>query len=103
MARQFYAITLKPWLTSWAWAYARVLFTPEERAAFYVEFVTDDLLTTDAASRAAAYGQYRSMGAITGNEVRSGLNLAPLPDGNSLANPYTTSGASDPAPEGEAV
>jgi len=34
MARQFYAITLKPWLTSWAWAYARVLFTPEERAAF---------------------------------------------------------------------
>ncbi|MEO9630977.1 MAG: phage portal protein [Sulfitobacter sp.] len=103
MARQFYAITLKPWLTSWAWAYARVLFTPEERAAFYVEFVTDDLLTTDAASRAAAYGQYRSMGAITGNEVRSGLNLAPLPDGNSLANPYTTSGASASAPEADAA
>ena len=101
MARQFYAITLNPWLTSWAWAYARVLFTPEERAAFYVEFVTDDLLTTDAAGKAAAYGQYRSMGAMTANEVRSGLNLAPLADGNSLANPYTTSGT--PAPEGDAA
>lgn len=105
MARQFYAITLKPWLTSWAWAYSRVLFTPEERTAFYVEFVTDDLLTTNATARAGAYGQYRSMGAMTANEVRGGLNLAPLPDGNSLANPYTTSGASDatPAPEGDAA
>ena len=103
MARQFYAITLKPWLTSWAWAYSRVLFTPEERTAFYVEFVTDDLLTTNAAARAAAYGQYRSMGAMTANEVRSGMNLSPHADGNSLANPYTTSGASTSAPEGDAV
>lgn len=103
MARQFYAITLKPWLVSWAWAYSRVLFTPEERAAFYVEFVTDDLLTTNAAARAGAYGQYRSMGAMTANEVRSGLNLAPLPDGNSLANPYTTSGTPAPAPEADAA
>ena len=69
----------------------------------YVEFVTDDLLTTNAAARAGAYGQYRSMGAMTANEVRSGLNLAPLPDGDSLANPYTTSGAADPAPEGDTV
>lgn len=93
MARQFHAITLKPWLVSWTWAYARVLFTPEERSEHYIEFVTDDLLTTNSAARAAAYGQYRSMGAMTANEVRGGLNLAPLPDGNSLSNPYTTSGS----------
>jgi phage portal protein BeeE len=103
MARQFYAITLKPWLVSWAWAYARVLFTPEERAAFYIEFVTDDLLTTNATARAGAYGQYRSMGAMTANEVRSGLNLTPLAEGNSLANPYTTSGASALTPEADAA
>ncbi len=90
MSRQFYAITLKPWLASWAWAYARCLLTPEERTAFYIEFVTDDLLTTDAAARAASYGQYRSMGAMTANEVRSGLNLQPRSDGNDLQNPYTT-------------
>lgn len=93
MARQFLQVTLKPWLSSWAWAYARCLLTPEERKTLYVEFVTDDLLTTTAAARATAYGQYRSMGAITGNEVRAGLNLPPLPGGDSLANPYTTTGA----------
>lgn len=103
MARQFYAITLKPWLTSWAWAYSRVLFTPEERASFYVEFVTDDLLTTDTAARATAYGQYRSMGVLSANEVRSGLNLPPHEDGNSLSNPYTTSGIPAPTPEADAA
>lgn len=104
MARQFYTITLKPWLTAWAWAYARVLLTPEERDQLYVEFVTDDLLTTDTAARATAYGQYRSMGAMTANEVRAGLNLAPHPEGNSLANPYTTSSSTtSPAPSKEAV
>lgn len=60
MARQFYAITLKPWLTSWAWAYSRVLFTPKERAAFYVEFVTDDLLTTNAAARTGAQMRFHA-------------------------------------------
>jgi HK97 family phage portal protein len=90
MARQFYTVTLKPWLSSWAWAYACVLLTPEERQDYYVEFVTDDLLTTDGASRAASYGQFRSMGAMTANEVRSGLNLPPRDDGDDLQNPYTT-------------
>ncbi|OWU84459.1 HK97 family phage portal protein [Oceanicola sp. 22II-s10i] len=92
MARQFLQVTLKPWLTAWAWAYARVLLSPEERADAYVEFVTDDLLTTDAAARATAYGQYRSMGALTANEVRAGLNLPPKDGGDRLENPYTTTG-----------
>lgn len=95
MARQFYSITLKPWLTSWAWAYARCLLTPAERSAFYIEFVTDDLLTTDTAARAASYGQYRSMGAMTANEVRAGLNLPPRADGDDLQNPYTSSGPTE--------
>ncbi len=93
MSRQFLQVTLKPWLTTWGWAYSRALLTPEERAAHYVEFITDDLTTTDTAARAAAYGQYRSMGSITANEVRAGLNLPPLPGGDVLQNPYTTSGA----------
>lgn len=93
MARQFLQVTLKPWLATWAWAYARCLLTPEERRDLYVEFVTDDLTTTDTAARATAYGQYRSMGAMTANEVRSGLNLPPHADGDTLENPYTTTGA----------
>lgn len=90
MARQFYNITLKPWLTDWAWAYARCLLTPEERKEAYVEAVTDDLLRTDTAARATAFGQYRSMGVMTANEVRAAQNLPPLPDGDELSNPYTT-------------
>lgn len=92
MFRQFHKVTLKPWLKQWEWAYARVLLTPEERATHYVNFVTDDLLTTDGAARAASYGQYRSMGAMTANEVRAGLNLPSLQDGDKLENPYTTTG-----------
>lgn len=90
MARQFYSITLKPWLTDWAWAYARCLLTPEERRSAYFEAVTDDLLTTDTAARATAYGQYRSMGVLSANEVRAGLNLPPREGGDELSNPYTT-------------
>ncbi len=90
MARQFMQITLKPWLTAWNWSYARCLLTPEERKGAYLEAVTDDLLTTDTAARATAYGQYRSMGALTANEVRAGLNLPPKDGGDTLENPYTT-------------
>lgn len=97
MARQFLQVTLKPWLTAWAWAYARCLLTPEERRALYFEFVTEDLLTTTHADRAEAYSKFRSMGAMTANEVRAGLNLSPRPDGDALQNPYTTTGAA-PAP-----
>lgn len=97
MARQFLQVTLKPWLTEWTWAYSRCLLTADERRELYAEFVTDDLTTTDTAARAAAYGQYRSMGVLTANEVRAGLNLSPREDGNVLQNPYTTTGAI-PAP-----
>jgi len=98
MARQFLQVTLKPWLATWAAAYARCLLSDDDRAGLYVEFVTDDLTTTDTAARAAAYGQYRSMGAMTANEVRAGLNLPPHPAGDDLQNPYTTTGPSPTPP-----
>ncbi|KIN60635.1 putative head portal protein, HK97 family [Sulfitobacter noctilucae] len=90
MMRQFLTLTLRPWLTNWQAAYARCLLTPEERAEAYIEFITDDLLSTDHATRATAYGQYRSMGVMTGNEVRRGLNMADHPEGNKLDNPHIT-------------
>ncbi|RVG25036.1 phage portal protein [Sinorhizobium meliloti] len=98
MSRQFYTLTLKPWLTAWTWAYSRVLLNPAERNEFYIEFITDDLLTTDFMKRATALGQYRSMGAFTGNEVRAMLNMPPHPDGDSLSNPHITTTTTGPAP-----
>ncbi|NVO55104.1 phage portal protein [Rhodobacteraceae bacterium B1Z28] len=90
MFRQFHTVTLKPWLKDWTDAYAQCLLTPEEQDDFYFEAITDDLLTTDTAARATAYGQYRSMGVMTANEVRAKENLPPHPNGNELSNPYTT-------------
>jgi HK97 family phage portal protein len=98
MARQFYTMTLKPWLTKWQWAYAQCLLTPEERDRLYIEFVVDDLLTADFAKKATALGQYRSMGALTGNEVRSMLNMPAHPEGDSLANPHITTTPAAPSP-----
>lgn len=95
MARQFLTITLKPWLTAWASAYARVLLTRADRRALYIEAVTDDLTTTDTAKRATAFGQYRSAGVMTANEVRAAMNLPPRTDGDTLSNPYTSTGAPD--------
>ncbi|MEO9335967.1 phage portal protein [Mesorhizobium sp. SB112] len=93
MAQQFLTLTLRPWLEAWEWAYARVLLSPEERAdGFYIEFVLDDLLSANAATRATTYGQYRAMGALTANEVRSGLNLPAIAGADKLDNPHITPG-----------
>ena len=93
---QFLKVTLKPWLTDWTWAYARCLLTPEERRAAYFEAVTDDLLSTDSATRATAYSQYRAAGVMSANEVRSGLNLPRMQGGDELSNPFTSSGKGAP-------
>ncbi|MER9210056.1 phage portal protein [Mesorhizobium sp. M0771] len=93
MFQSFLTLTLRPWLDAWEWAYARVLLTSEERTSgYYVEFVVDDLLTANAATRATTYQQYRAMGVLTANEVRAGLNRAPIDGGNTLENPNITPG-----------
>lgn len=97
MFQSFLTLTLRSWLDAWEWTYARVLLTPEERAAgYYVEFVIDDLLTANAATRATTYAQYRSMGAMTANEVRAGLNLPAKDGGDTLDNPNITPGKPSP-------
>ncbi|MFC3058804.1 phage portal protein [Paenirhodobacter populi] len=96
--RDFLTGTLRPWIARWQAAYTRVLLTPEERASFYIEAVVDDMQSVEFAARATAYSQYRGMGAMTANEVRAGLNLTPLPEGNELANPFTTTSGGAPAP-----
>ncbi|WP_276118395.1 phage portal protein [Pararhizobium qamdonense] len=90
--QQFLTYSLAPWLSRWEAEVTLKLIEPDDRATVFVEHLTDALLRADFASRATAYGQYRSMGAMTANEVRAGLNLPPLPDGNSLSNPYTSTG-----------
>lgn len=91
--RDFLTGTLRPWIARWQAAYARVLLAPDERARLYVEATPDDLLSVEFAARATAFSQYRSMGVMTANEVRAALNRAPLPGGDKLQNPFTTTSA----------
>lgn len=99
MAQQFLTMTLRPWLKRWQAAYARVLLSPDERRALYIEAETKDLMTVDFAAQATAYSQYVAMRAMTPNEVRAGLNLPPMAGGDELSNPFTTSGGGNPQPQ----
>ncbi|QEU09544.1 phage portal protein [Paracoccus yeei] len=99
MAQQFLTMTLRPWLKRWQAAYARVLLSPEDRRALYIEAETKDLMTVDFAAQASAYSQYVAMRAMTPNEVRAGLNLPPMAGGDELVNPFTTSGGTTATPE----
>lgn len=98
--QQFLTYSLAPWLARWEAEATLKLIAPEDRHTLFVEHLTDALLRADFATRATAYGQYRAMGAMTGNEVRAGLNLPPRPDGDSLDNPNTTPGTT---PKGKTV
>lgn len=93
LGRQFVSFTLLPWLDRWKAAYERVLLTPEERGAWAIEFTVDDLLRADTATRATAYSQFRAMGAMTANEIRALENLPPIAGGDTLENPFTSTGA----------
>ena len=91
--RDFLTGTLRPWIARWQAAYSRCLLAPDERSRLYVEATPDDLLSVEFAARATAFSQYRSMGVMTANEVRAALNRPPLPGGDKLQNPFTTTSA----------
>lgn len=99
--RDFLTGTLRPWIARWQAAYARVLLSPEERGAFYIEATPDDMLSVEFAARATAFSQYVAMRALTPNEVRAALNRPPLPGGDMLQNPFTTTSATPPAQPSE--
>ncbi|MCD7110437.1 phage portal protein [Rhizobium sp. DKSPLA3] len=94
--QQFLTYSLAPWLARWEAEVTLKLIAPEDRENVFVEHLPDQLLRSDFATRATAYGQYRSMGVMTANEVRSGLNLPPLATGNELSNPYTSTTKPEP-------
>ncbi|MEF2548903.1 phage portal protein [Aurantimonas sp. E1-2-R+4] len=91
-ALQYLQLCLLPWLKAWTDAYRRCLLTREERRQFSIEFIVDDLLRADTATRAEAYAKFRAMGAFTANDVRRRESMPALDDGNSLSSPFTTAG-----------
>ena len=53
MGAQFLQLCLRPWLDRWTDAMTTVLLSEDEQDDHYFEFVTDDLMRADAASRTA--------------------------------------------------
>ncbi|NKM86360.1 phage portal protein [Rhizobium laguerreae] len=100
--QQFLTYSLAPWLSRWESEVSLKLIKEVDRQKVFAEHLTDALLRADFATRATAYGQYRSMGAMTANEVRGGLNLPKIDGGDTLQNPYTTTDKTAPKPDPKA-
>ncbi|TBH58577.1 phage portal protein [Rhizobium leguminosarum] len=104
MGAAFLTLCLKPWLDRWTDALATVLLSEDEQNSHSFEFVTDDLMRADAQTRTANMAALVSNRIMTPNEVRAILNLQPLPGGDELTNPHTTSNAAPtPAPAKDAA
>ncbi|XKM39118.1 phage portal protein [Rhizobium ruizarguesonis] len=93
MGAQFLQLCLRPWLDRWQDAYSTVLLSEDEQDSHYFEFVVDDLMRADAASRTANMTALVTNRIMTPNEARAIQNMPPLPGGDELTNPHTTSNA----------
>ncbi|EJB03259.1 phage portal protein, HK97 family [Rhizobium leguminosarum bv. trifolii WSM597] len=93
MGAQFLQLCLRPWLDRWQDAYTTVLLSEDEQNDHYFEFVVDDLMRADAAGRTANMTALVTNRIMTPNEARAIQNMPPLPGGDELINPHTTSNA----------
>lgn len=104
MGASFLQLCLRPWLDKWQEALATVLLTEIEQNDHWFEFVVDDLMRADMASRTANITALVTNRVMSPNEARAILNMPPLPGGDELINPHTTSGATPvAAPEMESA
>jgi HK97 family phage portal protein len=53
--QSFLTYSIMPWVKRWEGEIRLKLLTPDERAAYFAEFLTDDLARADLAARSAAY------------------------------------------------
>lgn len=91
MGQEFLTYSLLPWLEVWTGAIRRACFTPEERGEYLAEFLVDDLLRADLASRADAYQKLIASRVLNPNEARAMENRPPYAGGERFENPNTTS------------
>lgn len=93
MGASFLQLCLRPWLDKWQEALATVLLTEIEQNEYWFEFIVDDLMRADMASRTANITALVTNRVMSPNEARAILNMPPLPGGDELINPHTISGA----------
>jgi HK97 family phage portal protein len=102
MRQDFLTFCLMSWIKRWEGEIRLKLFTPEERDTYFAEFLLDDLLRADFATRMEGYSKAIAARILNPNEARAAENRAPYAGGDKFENPNTTTpaGANDnSAPE----
>lgn len=104
--REFWSMTLEPWLRALEAALRRALFLPEERARFVVRFDRDDFGRADLTARATAINGLIASRVLNPNEGRAWLGLGPREGGEEYLNPNISAtaprGAGQEASDGPA-
>ncbi|GEO82602.1 phage portal protein [Pararhodospirillum oryzae] len=90
MGQQYLSTVLLPWLKLWEQAIARDLLNEEERGEYFAEFLVDDLVKADLASRMTAYTAAVSNGIMSPNECRALENRTPYQGGDAFHRPLNT-------------
>ena len=90
MGQEFVSYSLMSWIKRWEGEIRLKLFTPEERATYTAEFLTDGFARADLASRMDSYGKAIAARILNPNEVRALENRAPYAGGERFENPNTT-------------
>jgi len=82
MAMQFVQFTMLPVFRSISDALALTLLRPEERDNHFFDWVIDDFVRADLATRMAGYATAISHSVMSPDEARARENLGPIPDGS---------------------
>ncbi len=85
--RDFYALTLRPWIVRLEQAINKSLLMPSERGRLFVKFEVGGLLRADVDKRNAAYAIAKQNGWMSTNEIRRLEDLAPIEGGDTYYVP----------------
>jgi HK97 family phage portal protein len=95
MRQDFLTFCLMAWIKRWEGEIRLKLFTPEERESYFAEFLLDDLLRADFATRMDGYAKAIAARILNPNEARAAENRAPYEGGDRFENPNTTAANSN--------
>jgi HK97 family phage portal protein len=92
MRQDFLDFSLMRWINAWENEIALKLLTPDERAAYVVEFLTDNFARADLVKRTEAYTKAVGGPWMLANEARAAENRPAIPNGDKLLPPANASG-----------
>jgi HK97 family phage portal protein len=92
MRQDFLDFSLMRWINAWENEIALKLLTPDERAAYVVEFLTDNFARADLVKRTEAYTKAVGGPWMLANEARAAENRPAIDGGDKLLPPPNASG-----------